>query len=383
MRQLRRIFSDILKFGSLIFVFFIAFQNCGEVEIQKPPEWGNLNPLVVEPPQNIIVSKGNVSCNVIGGEAKCWGAFNQNPPRPLADSLLPVKIPLLSNGIKSVTVGEFNMCVLSQTGGVKCWGSQISSLGAGREMQASNNPVDVAGLNEGVKDIAGGIMHTCALLNTGGVKCWGYLKPNSHYFVPVDIPGLTSGVVAISAGTGHTCALMNTGGVKCWGLYNEYGELGNGTTGPSAEGLTPTDVLGLTSGVKAISAGGYTTCALTTTGGMKCWGFNNQGQIGDSSFIKTLVPKDIESLTSGIKAISAGGLVTCALLIDGTVKCLARSKISTIQESSAEIELISVGQSHACLLLVGGKTKCWGSNYYGQLGNNSQTNSEIPIPISE
>ena len=90
---------------------------------------------------------------------------------------------------------------------------------------------------------------------------------------------MSSGVAAIAAGLSHTCALTTSGGVKCWGL-NASGQLGDGTT---TQRLTPVDVSGLTSGVVAIAAGQNHTCALVTNVGVKCWGENNEGELGDGT----------------------------------------------------------------------------------------------------
>ena len=125
----------------------------------------------------------------------------------------------------------------------------------------------------------------------GGVKCWGRNDnfqledgtggPNFST-TPVDVVALTSGVANVSAENRHTCALTTVGGVKCWG-YNVAGSLGDGTSGPNNFSTTPVDVIGLTSGVAAISVGNVHTCALTTAGGLKCWGYNVAGSLGDGT----------------------------------------------------------------------------------------------------
>ncbi len=117
--------------------------------------------------------------------------------------------------------------------------------------------------------------------------CWGDNgygelgdgKGCGDYCLPVLVRGLGSGVRAISAGGGHTCALTSTGAVKCWG-WNTRGQLGDGTT---TSRYTPVAVSRLASGVRRISAGGFHTCALTRRGGLKCWGNNFYGQLGDGT----------------------------------------------------------------------------------------------------
>jgi alpha-tubulin suppressor-like RCC1 family protein len=96
-------------------------------------------------------------------------------------------------------------------------------------------------------------------------------------------------VAAIAPGQYHTCALTAGGGVKCWG-NNLYGQLGDGTT---TQRTTPVDVSGLTSGVAAIAVGWYHTCALTAGGGVKCWGYNLYGQLGDGEFGYSPTPVDV------------------------------------------------------------------------------------------
>jgi alpha-tubulin suppressor-like RCC1 family protein len=106
--------------------------------------------------------------------------------------------------------------------------------------------------------------------------------------LPIDVVGLSNGMSAIAAGSGHTCALTTAGGVKCWGanggFVNNAGQLGDGT---GLGRLTPADVVGLSSGVNTITAGFSHTCALMTTGGVKCWGSNFSGQLGDGSTVTT------------------------------------------------------------------------------------------------
>jgi hypothetical protein len=96
-------------------------------------------------------------------------------------------------------------------------------------------------------------------------------------------------VVAIAAGFGHTCALTSAQGVKCWG-YNYFGQLGDGST---EDHLTPVDVSGLASGVVGLAANGQYSCAITSAGEIKCWGDNSNGQLGDGTRIGHHTPVSV------------------------------------------------------------------------------------------
>lgn len=98
-------------------------------------------------------------------------------------------------------------------------------------------------------------------------------------------------VVQVAAGEYHTCAVTTAGGLKCWGRDN-YGQLGNDTA--TVNQPTPVDVLGLTSGVARVAAGANHTCAVTTAGGLKCWGYDVYGQLGnDAALTNQPTPVDV------------------------------------------------------------------------------------------
>ncbi len=320
-------------------------------------------------------------------------------------SLSQELVPL--NGIVRVTAGGGHTCALTTAGGVKCWGrNEYGQLGDGTR-ENKTTPVDVLGLGSGVAAIAIATgyhgSHTCALTTAGGVKCWGYNEDGQlgdgtreNKTTPVDVLGLGSGVAAIAAGGdyrgSHTCALTTAGGVKCWG-YNEYGQLGDGTR---EDKTTPVDVLGLGSGVAAIAAGGYHTCALSTAGGVKCWGGNWYGQLGDGTGEDKTTPVDVLGLGSGVAAIAAGDYHTCALSTAGGAKCWGWSSAGQLGDGSTEwrrttpVDVVGLGSgvaaiagsgAHTCALSTTGGVKCWGWNHDGQLGDGSTTNKSTPVDV--
>ena len=138
-------------------------------------------------------------------------------------------------GIVQVVAAYKSTCVLTSAGGVKCWGNnEFGQLGDGTTTNRAS-PVDVIGLTSGVAVIGGSAQSMCAITTAGALKCWGYngtgglgVGDNAHRSVPTQVVGLTSGVSVVSPGNGHTCAILDTGGVKCWG-HSQNGRLGIGS----------------------------------------------------------------------------------------------------------------------------------------------------------
>ena len=150
---------------------------------------------------------------------------------------------------------------------------------------------------------------------------------------------MVSGVSSVSLRARHSCAVTTAGAVKCWGK-NASGQLGNNST---ANKLSPTTVSGMSSGMSAVSAGQKHACGLTTAGGVKCWGYNNSGELGNNTTTNSLVPVDVSGLATGVSAIG-------------------------------------IGISHSCALTSGG-IKCWGYNGQGQVGDNTTTQRSAPVQV--
>jgi len=238
-------------------------------------------------------------------------------------------------------------CAVTTAGAALCWGLNGSGQLGNGTTTSSSRPVAVAGLSSGVASLASGDFHSCALTTAGAVRCWGWNLSGqlgrgniADSATPVNVIGLGSGVRAVSAGADTSCVVTTGGAARCWG-DNYWGELGTGTT---ARALVPTNVLGLSSGVASVSGDGGHTCAVTTAGAAKCWGYNAYGQVGNGLTSDVKSPVGVVGLGSGVGASSSGFYFTCATTTAGAVKC-------------------------------------WGYNSDGELGNGTTTNSPIPVGV--
>lgn len=345
-------------------------------------------------------SRGHSCAVTDAGGVKCWGDnyFGQLGDDTTVRRSEPVDVVGLSSGVSQVMVGGYHTCALTIEGAVKCWGENGSGqLGDGTTTQRLT-PVNVNNLTSGIVALAAGTKHTCALTSSGGVQCWGMNSDGqlgdattTQRLSPVNVSGLSSGIAKIAGGERHTCALSSAGGLACWG-WNGEGQLGDGTT---TQRLSPVAVNGLSSGVIALAAGYGFTCALTNTGGMKCWGDNYYGQLGDGTYTQRLTPNDVSGLNSGVTALATGFYHTCAVITGGAAKCWGWNGYGQLGDGTTTqrwtpvdvsgltsgVTEIAAGSIHSCALTSSGMM-CWGGNYYGQLGDGTPTFRTTPVDVS-
>lgn len=201
----------------------------------------------------------------------------------------------------------------------------------------------------------------------------------------------------ISSGTGHSCAIGRQGALFCWGL-NDFGQIGDGTT---ENRLNPTQVTAIGLGVKEVSVGAKHTCALTSAGGVKCWGANESilfgphGQLGNGTTKDSPLPVDVLGLTSGVMSIGVGSFHSCAIQANGSAYCwganfsgqlgdgtLVDRSIPVAVVDLAGAKLVRGGGGHTCALTTGGSVRCWGYNGDGAVGDGTTTNRQVPTQVS-
>lgn len=368
------------------------------------------------------------SCIVTrAGQLKCWGfdtyyhlGYDMPGERAIGDdeTLASVGYVQLDTPVRRVLAKFDRTCVILETGAVRCWGPNTHrTLGYGnaapvRAWQAGD--IDLGGR---AVDSAGGSFHTCALLETGAVRCWGAnFAGQLGYGNKLDIgddetPSSAGDVplggraVQLAAGRDHTCALLDTGDVKCWGgamFEDDDGDFPTGTLGYGnlvsiGDDETPDTVGPVPLGGRAvqIDASPYSSCALLDTGAVRCWGvyfelfsYGEVETVGDDE-----TPAEQGDVSLGGRAVQIsnhGYDHRCALLDTGAVRCWGKnitgqlglgherpigdnelpSSAATVNVGGGVIQ-VEAGGANTCALLNHGGLRCWG---YGQDGRNGYGN---------
>ena len=343
------------------------------------------------------IASGNThTCAITAASGvKCWG-YNQQGMLgngTYDTSQTPVDVIGLAGAVKSIGMGYTHSCaVINATGAVQCWGLNANGELGNTMGGTYNTPVNVTGLT-GVKKVIGGGAHTCALLNSGALKCWGYGyygqlgngtsgNPADTY-IPQDVTGLDHGVVDVAAGYLSTCALLDTGQVKCWGLLS------------ALFANTPQNVAGLESGVTSLVMGSDHLCTLHAGGQVKCLGGNDSGQLGDGTNSARMNPVTVPGLESGVVSLGAGLAHNCAAFNNGQLHCWGSDGTGElgIGTTTAAIQPwpvatlrfeslagLATGSNYTCAFNTSGKLYCWGLNNSGNLGTGAPDFMSYPLP---
>jgi alpha-tubulin suppressor-like RCC1 family protein len=332
----------------------------------------------------------------------CWGA------RVLAggtrgEQYLPADVGVAN--ARAIASGAHHACAVLETGSVRCWGvNSKGQLGEPAPLQYRAEPGPEFLSN--IQSISAGADYSCALSKSGDVYCWGANQAGqlgngfkSDWELPSGNPVL-SGALAIEAGTTHVCALLNDGTVQCWG-DNGWGQLGDGTRLARLRPVSPRSFCAPTAGigttepvrtcasgtpltVKQLAAGYVFNCALLSSGAVRCWGDNVNGQLGDGTTTARSLPG--RDLLQGVKSLTAGASHVCALMDSGGVRCWGDNSQGQLGDGTTvhrllppandvltNVQAVSAHMFHTCAL-TGGKVTCWGSNEGGALGDGVSTN---------
>ncbi len=292
--------------------------------------------------------------------------------------------PTLSAPFQSVSTGLLHACALTTDSRAFCWGwGERGQLGNGAT-EDMNAPVAVAGNLTFAAVIAGG-GHTCGITTQDEGYCWGFILSgqlgngaNTSALEPVAISGgLAFAQISASAGS-VTCSISNQGPAYCWG-FNQDGQLGDGT---SIDRSTPVEVQG---GLlfRTISTGTFHVCGITDTDEAWCWGRNSDGQLGDGTTAGSTTPVMVSGGLA-FSAIDVGFEHTCGVTTDGDAYCWGTNPFGQLGDGGSNNSLepsqitngtdyaaVSAGGSYSCGVKTDGVGWCWGFNQSGQLGNSA------------
>ena len=387
----------------------------------------------------LVATYFNTCAELDNGTLKCWGPsyagmLGIGPSDTRGDQAADMgnNLPSFSLGTgRSVAsfgggFGYHFACAVLDNASVKCWGANSygqlgvdRSANVGDESQDMGNQLEYVDLGAGasVLQVAAGDTHSCALLASGQVKCWGSnrygalgledtaRRSGRPIYMGANLPAVALGQVAtgIFAGVDHSCAILASGAIKCWGR-NDYGQLGLGDTNDRGDNagemgsLATVNLGGRT--VKSLGVGYRHTCAVVDDNSLRCWGWNLYGQLGlgdqltrgdNAGEMGAALPAVNLGTGRTAVAVSAGVYNTCAILDDGSVKCwgvnvygqlgqgdtLVRGwKSGDMGDALLPIDLgtgrtatdVGVGSQHVCAVLDNFTVKCWGQNLFGKLG---------------
>lgn len=306
---------------------------------------------------------------MLDGTARCWGygSSEQLGVSSTQDAAIPVTVWRDASGgtltgVVDLACGALHTCALLNDTTMRCWGFNAGTrgrLGDGTTTD-SNTPVVVTAVTGNVTSIAGGGgTTTCALLANGTTQCWG---PR---------PAVIAGTRDAACGPDHCCVVMAAdNSTQCWDSGIQ-GQLGNNGIVSSTSPVTVVTSGGTAlTGVSSLGLAGFHSCAVVAGGEVQCWGAANLQSLS-SSIIYTGQLGDNSAMGAG----NAGTLVPSSFV-------LLSNPASAAPPRLAGVRTVRGAHFTTCALLETGALACWGYNNYGQLGNGTNTDKAVAVPVA-
>jgi alpha-tubulin suppressor-like RCC1 family protein len=352
----------------------------------------------------MVTAGGSHTCGLTaGGAAYCWGS---NWTGQLGDGTTTLRtepVAVSTAGLPAGTAftalsaGDQHTCGVARSGVVYCWGDNEEGELGDSTHTFRLTPVAVAIEGKTFSAVAAGEQFTCAVTVSGTPYCWGYSisgRTGPNDWAPANdfarfwpaAPAFTS----VTAGRAHACGLTRAGAAYCWG-WNGEGQLGDSTIEQRLASAVQVGAGGVT--FASLSAGLEFTCGLTTTRTAYCWGANRWGQLGNGTTTNPAVPTPV-TRELGFAALATGNNHTCGLTTAGAAYCWGRNVRGQVGDGTwvarstpvavapgTTFTKIIAGDDHSCGLAATGAVHCWGWNFRGQLGNLSGENEPAPVAV--
>ena len=283
---------------------------------------------------SVSVGEGHACAVTTAGGVLCWGSntYGQLGDGTKTYRATPVPVSGLSSGVVSVSSGSSRSCALLSSEAVKCWGYMAGNGSTDHQL----SPVSVTGLSDDVTSVSSGFSHTCAVMASGNVQCWGGNSSGqlgystgaaSYSAIPNSVSVLPGPASSVSVGDSHSCAVLVSGGAMCWGV-NSSGQLGTNRSDTKTPGQV---FFSIPVVVRSVHLGSDHSCAIlgdgwANSGRAECWGEGTLGELGNGSTEDAPWPAGVVGLwQGGVMSMDAGTSHTCALLTSGGVKCWGRN----------------------------------------------------------